>query len=230
MEPMGWGNCGWLDARMECRECSVIEQTAGCIAIATKFVFGSDAVRPTLRGTLIYRFAPGAGMELVMDVDATIPEDAVTLPRLGIQFAMPAGNEKLNYFGCGPMETYCDKRQAGLVGVYTCDVSDHFEHYVRPQENMAHTETHWVRVTDAAGHGLAVTPAGEMSDLSFNCSHFSPAQLTGTAHDYDLIPQSVTYVNVDYKQAGIGSNSCGPRLREEYRLPSGHYVFDIRVE
>lgn len=229
-EPMGWGNCGWLDARMECRECSVIEQTADCIAIATKFVFGSDAVRPTLRGTLIYRFAPGAGMELVMDVDATIPEDAVTLPRLGIQFAMPAGNEKLNYFGCGPMETYCDKRQAGLVGVYTCDVSDHFEHYVRPQENMAHTETHWVRVTDAAGQGLAVTPAGEMSDLSFNCSHFSPAQLTGTAHDYDLIPQSVTYVNVDYKQAGIGSNSCGPRLREEYRLPSGHYVFDIRVE
>ena len=95
---------------------------------------------------------------------------------------------------------------------------------------MAHTETHWVRVTDAAGQGLAVTPAGEMSDLSFNCSHFSPAQLTGTAHDYELIPQSVTYVNIDYKQAGIGSNSCGPRLREEYRLPSGHYVFDIRVE
>ena len=228
-EPMGWGNCGWLDARMENRGCKIVEKSADRITIETAFVFGSDANRPTLRGTLTYRFSPNAGMELLMEADAVFADEALTLPRFGVQFAMPAGNEKLKYFGCGPMETYRDKRQAGLVGIYACDVSDHFEHYVRPQENMAHTETHWVRVTDAAGQGLTVTPACGTPDLSFNCSHFSPAQLTATAHDYELVPQDLTFVNIDFMQAGIGSGSCGPKLRAEYRLPSGHYAFGFLV-
>ena len=227
-ELLGWDNCGLLDARMECRSCTVTEQLADRIIITTAFTFGSDAGRPTLRGTMEYRFAPDAGMELAFDADATFGESVLTLPRIGVQFAMPAGNEELRYFGCGPMETYCDKRQAGLVGIYACKVSDHFEHYIRPQENMAHTETHWVTVTDAAGHGLTVTPAADTEDISFNCSHFSPAQLSVTAHDYELVPQDLTYVNIDYMQAGIGSNSCGPRLREEYRLPAGHYTFGFR--
>ena len=228
-EPMGWGNCGWLDARMENRGCKIVEKSADRITIETAFVFGSDANRPTLRGTLTYRFSPNAGMELLMEADAVFADEALTLPRFGVQFAMPAGNEKLKYFGCGPMETYRDKRQAGLVGIYACDVSDHFEHYVRPQENMAHMETHWVRVTDAAGQGLTVTPACGTPDLSFNCSHFSPAQLTATAHDYELVPQELTFVNIDFMQAGIGSGSCGPKLRAEYRLPSGHYAFGFRM-
>ena len=228
-EPMGWGT-GWRDARMDCRSCAVTERSDRSITVRTDFTFGSDAGRPTLRGAMVYRFVPGCGMELSMEVDVSFKEDAWTLPRLGVQFAMPAGNEKLKYFGCGPMETYRDKRQAGLVGVYSCDVSDHFEHYIRPQENMAHVETHWVRVTDAAGHGLTVVPAGGTPSVSFNCSHFSPIQLSETAHDYELIPQDLTYVNIDYMQAGIGSGSCGPRLREEYRIPAGHYAFGMKFE
>ena len=95
---------------------------------------------------------------------------------------------------------------------------------------MAHVETHWVRVTDAAGHGLTVVPAGGTPSVSFNCSHFSPIQLSETAHDYELIPQDLTYVNIDCMQAGIGSGSCGPRLREEYRIPVGHYAFGMKFE
>ena len=226
-EPMGWG-CGWGDAKTECRGCAVREQSAGCIAVGTAFTYGSAAGRPTLSGTLVYRFTPGDGMVLEFEADAAFQADALTLPRIGVQFAMPAGNEKLKYFGCGPMESYPDKRQAGLVGIYHCDVSDHFEHYIRPQENMAHVETHWMRVTDAAGHGLTVTPADGTEDFSFNCAHVSPAQLTAAAHDYELTPQAVTYVNLDYRQAGIGSGSCGPQLREEFRLPAGHYSFGFR--
>ena len=226
-EPMGWGT-GWLDARMDCRSCTVKEHTDTSIVLETSFTFGSDAGRPTLRGKLEYRFAPGCGMELRMDADASFKEEAWTLPRIGVQFAMPAGNEQLKYFGCGPMETYPDKRQAGLVGIYSCNVSDHFEHYVRPQENTAHTETHWVRVTDAAGHGLTVTPAQDTPTLSFNCSHFSPADITAAAHDYELTPSPLTFVNIDYRHAGIGSGSCGPRLRDEFRLPPAHYSFAFR--
>lgn len=228
-EPIGGSNPGWRDAHISCRDCAVKEVTDARIEISTAFVMGCDAARPTVRGTVTYRFTPENGTELAFELDVTVPEKAVTLPRLGVQFCMPAGTERLSYFGCGPTETYRDKRQAGLVGIYSCNVSEHFEHYVRPQENMAHTETHWVKITDAAGHGLVVTPAGDTPDLSFNCSHFTPEQLTATRHDYELEPLAETVVNIDYMQAGIGTNSCGPTLAEEWRLTSGHYAFAMRL-
>ena len=143
---------------------------------------------------------------------------------------MPAGTEQLKYFGCGPMETYRDKRQAGIVGVYSIDVTNHFEHYIRPQENMAHTETHWVKITDTTGTGLKISPADSTPDISFNCSHFTAEQLTAAKHDYELIPLQETIVHIDYMQAGIGSNSCGPSIQEKWRLPSGQYSFAFRFD
>lgn len=229
-EPMGWGKPGFRDARMQCRSCTVKETGADRITVAVAFVLGCDAAVPALRGTVEYRFAPGEGMVMAFDVNADFPAEARTLPRLGVQFTMPAGTEKLKYFGCGPMESYPDKRQAGLVGIYGCDVTDHFEHYVRPQENMAHTETHWVEVTDVSGVGFRITPADGTEDLSFNCSHFTPEQLTATNHDYELVPLEETVVNIDFRQAGIGSNSCGPSLGEEWRITPGSYRFAFRFE
>jgi len=127
------------------------------------------------------------------------------------------------------METYEDKRLAGLVGIYSSTVTDHFEHYVRPQENMAHVETRWARICSEAGHGLLVLPAEETDSFSFNCSHFTPLMLTQTAHDYELVPKKETVVNVDYRHAGIGSGSCGPILQEKYRLLPGDYQFAFRL-
>ena len=150
------------------------------------------------------------------------------LPRLGVQLEMPEGVENLSYFGCGPTESYPDKRQAGLVGIYHSTVTDHFEHYVRPQENMAHIETHWARFTTEAGHGMLVLPADASKDFSFNCSHFTPAMLEKTAHDYELIPKKETVINLDCFHAGIGSNSCGPQPPEALKPRSGNYQFAFR--
>ena len=108
-------------------------------------------------------------------------------------------------------------------------MTDHFEHYVRPQENMAHTETHWMKAYAEAGQGLLALPAGDTETFSFNCSHFTPRLLTDTPHDYELVPLKQTVVNIDYRHAGIGSNSCGPTLAESLRLGEGAYRFSFRL-
>ncbi len=230
-EDLGYG-AGIVDAKTNCTDCKVIENSATCISIESTFTHASVATTPILRGTLTYRFAPDADMVLVYDCDVNYRkvEDCRTLPRIGLKFAMPKGSEKLKYFGRGPVESYEDKRQASLVGLYSCDVSDHFEHYVRPQENMAHTETHWVKIADYADHGLTVLPADDTPSISFNCSHYSVEQVTNTKHDYELVPSDLTYVYIDYKQAGIGSGSCGPQLAEKYCLKPGHYRFAFRFK
>ena len=39
-----------------------------------------------------------------------------------------------------------------------------------------------------------------------------------------------TYLIVDYKQSGIGSNSCGPDLPEEYRLNEEDFSYNFYLK
>ena len=92
---------------------------------------------------------------------------------------------------------------------------------------MAHTDTKWVRVSALSGHGLIFERVS--GDFSFNVSHFTPAMLTETAHDFSLVPLKETVVNIDYKQAGIGSASCGPTLAEPYCFKEKQFEFSFRM-
>ena len=76
-------------------------------------------------------------------------------------------------------------------------------------------------------HGLRILAANGTESVSFNCSHFTPMMLTKTQHDYELNPLPETVVNVDLKQAGIGSNSCGPALDERYCIKPGTYRYSF---
>jgi beta-galactosidase len=157
-----------------------------------------------------------------------VEKDTLMLPRFGVEFRMPADCEYLHYFGKGPMEAYMDKQKAARLSKFSSTVTDHFEHYVRPQENMAHADTRWMFVSQLYGHGLGAVRCGEMP-FSFNCAHYSPMQLTKTAHDYELQPLPETLVNIDYRHAGIGSNSCGPVLKDCWKLNEKQFSFSFRL-
>ena len=53
--------------------------------------------------------------------------------------------------------------------------------------------------------------------FSFNASPYTQEELTNKAHSYELEPCGSTVLCVDAMLAGIGSNSCGPQLLEQYR-------------
>ena len=119
------------------------------------------------------------------------------------------------------------KRWASYEGLFETSVSDHFEHYVRPQENMAHADTKWMQVGSLTGHGITVVRTDD--DFSFNCSHYTPLMLTFTNHDFELQPLKDTVVNIDYRHAGIGSNSCGPELDNKWKLIDDNMVLKFRL-
>ena len=127
---------------------------------------------------------------------------------------------------CGAGD-FTGARKIFRQGLFTVPVSDHFEHYVRPQENMAHTDTEFAACTDATGHGLLFTPGS--GTMSVNCSHFTPATLTETRHDFELVPMKETCLCLDYRQTGIGSNSCGPSLLPEYAFSETGFRFSLRI-
>ena len=56
---------------------------------------------------------------------------------------------------------------------------------------------------------------------------YTQEELTRKAHNYELERSPYTVLCLDYAQSGIGSNSCGPELLEQYRLDAQHFVFEI---
>ncbi len=225
-----WENAGMRDASIRCDKCCVIAADERHVVVSAALTMAAAYRKPLLHLTATYTIYAEGGIRL--DLDADVAEGIPFLPRFGVEFLMPAESEYLSYYGRGPVESYRDKRHASYMGVFKTTVSDHFEHYVRPQENMAHTDTRWMQVTSVAGHALLAVACDDRSGgaaFSFNCSHFTPAYLTATAHDYELVPLKETCVNLDAAQSGIGSNSCGPGLDARWQLKERKLSFSVRL-
>ena len=169
---------------------------------------------------------------------------AGTLPRFGMEFAMPGEYSVFEFFGKGPFENYCDRNSAAMMGHYVQRVEDQYHWgYVRPQESGTKTELKWVKVTDDNGKGLMIT-----SDVKFSASALPLSRrqldlsLTGgerkengdVRHSLDLKKLACegerslgkTYVNFDLKQMGVACvNSWGAWPREEHLVKGDAFTF-----
>ena len=145
------------------------------------------------------------------------------LPRFGLRLHLPKAYDQVQYFGYGPYESYSDKHRASYLGLFEQGVSEMFEDYIFPQENSSHWGCRYLRVNNPnASTNLIVTAEQE---FSFNVSDYTQEELTQKQHNYELEKSPYTVVCVDYKQSGIGSNSCGPELLSQYRLEEEKLYF-----
>ena len=224
-----WQSWRFDAMQTKCYACDTVEQNDDCIRIVSKLSMGADSSLTLLKMDVEYIFTRNEGVTVRTDVSVSVRPQTPFLPRFGYTFRMPSDCEQLRYFGRGPVESYSDKRHASRVGLFSSSVTDHFEHYIRPQENMAHAETRWITVANEAGQGLLAYNAEGSPTFSFNCSHFTDEQLTETRHDYELTPLADTVVHIDYAHSGIGSNSCGPVLDPAYRLNAPEFSFTFRL-
>lgn len=216
------------EAFTKCYAVEVSEKTDQYVKIRASLSHGGKIFSPVLRTTATYTFFAEGGV--MLDFDVRVREDLRDfdhLPRFGVQFLCPVGFERVRYFGRGPGASYLDLRHSSRLGEFETTATENFEHYVRPQENMAHADTKWMFVSNTEGHGLLAAETD--ADFSFNCSHFTPEMLENTPHDFELRPLAETVVNLDYRQDGIGSNSCGPELDPKYRLSEKDFHFGIRL-
>jgi beta-galactosidase/evolved beta-galactosidase subunit alpha len=94
-----------------------------------------------------------------------------------------------------------------------------------PQENGNHCETRWCTISD--GHrGLLVV--GEPT-MSFSAHRFSVRALAAAHHRDELVPESLTWLHLDYRQHGLGSASCGPGVLEPYVLKNAPFRFAVAM-
>lgn len=200
------------------------EADDGCVEVVWRFSMGSHTVRPVLRADAVWRVFPGGEIELALE--ARVRDGVPSLPRFGMRFVLPPGNERVEYFGYGPHESYVDKHYASRKARFAASVDELHEDYLMPQENGSHYATEWVVVHDDAGRGLRFVGVQE---FSFNASHFTPEDLTAAGHPFELAPRSETIVHIDAVMGGLGSNSCGPELLPQYALTAREISYSFRI-
>lgn len=148
------------------------------------------------------------------------------LPRFGVQLKLNKSYENVNYFGFGPYESYLDKNLSCYLGNFNSTVSEMHEDYIKPQENGSH---HFCRNISINNEHEKIQVFSE-NDFAFNASHYSVNQLTTVNHNFELNQEDATYLIIDYKQSGIGSNSCGPELDQRYQLNEKEFSYNFYLK
>ena len=141
----------------------------------------------------------------------TAPE---MLPRIGLKLKVNKDLDNVKYKGRGPGESYADSKECNLFGVYENTVDGLFTNYVTPQENGNRSDCSWVRLSNDRGMSLMAV-ANEK--LDFSASYYEDTDLEYAKHTIDLQKRDYIVFNIDYKQNGVGTNSCGQWQLDKYR-------------
>lgn len=148
------------------------------------------------------------------------------LPRIGLTLTLPETLTHLAWYGRGPHESYADRKESAAMGVYSSTVAEQFVPYMKPQEHGNHTDTRWVRLTDATGAGLLVV-ADEIMD--FSAHHYTAEDLAEASHTYNLSRRREVILNLDARQGGLGNGSCGPGVLPAHMLLPGEFTFKFTI-
>ena len=159
------------------------------------------------------------------DIAVTKDDEFPDLPRFGVRMFLDKKLSAARYFGMGPQESYCDKHQAASHGLYQANVDDLHEDYIRPQENGSHYDCEHVELNNSR-YGIVVSAENA---FSFNASYYTQEELEKKTHNYELTESDSVVFCVDYALNGIGSNSCGPVVLDQYRFDDVLFRFQFTL-
>ena len=183
----------------------------------------AETVQKILDVTITWKIE--AAGKIDADIAVTKDDEFPDLPRFGVRMFLDKKLSAVRYFGMGPQESYCDKHQAASHGLYRADVGDLHEDYIRPQENGSHYDCEYVELNNSR-YGIV---ASAEKAFSFNASYYTQEELEKKTHNYELIESDSVVFCVDYALNGIGSNSCGPVVLEQYRFDDVLFWFQFTL-
>ena len=183
----------------------------------------AETVQKILDVTITWKI--DASGKIDADIEAAKDGEFPDLPRFGVRMFLDKKLSAARYFGMGPQESYCDKHQAASHGLYQANVDDLHEDYIRPQENGSHYDCGYVELNNSR-YGMA---AFSESTFSFNASYYTQEELEKKTHNYELAESDSVVLCVDYALNGIGSNSCGPVVLDQYRFNDVLFRFQFTL-
>jgi len=158
--------------------------------------------------------------------NSVIPDGDIPswLPRIGQQWILDPGLNRVSWFGRGPQENYPDRKSGYKIGVYNSTVAEMYEPYLIPQDYGLRTDNRWVRMTDDKGNGLEFR-SNEL--FNFSAQPYSTDNLTKALYTYQLRPFDGITFNFDYATSGVGCTAAG--VFPPYQVMARKYDFKVTV-
>ncbi|QIB27035.1 beta-galactosidase subunit alpha [Caloranaerobacter azorensis] len=214
----------YLDRLQHRIEDVVIEViNSGLIEITSLITIAPPVLNWSIKCRCKYKFY-GEG-SIILEIEG-FPKGKLPdiLPRIGVNMKLAKEFNHVSWYGRGPGENYCDSKKASKIGLYKNVVENLYTPYVYPQENGNRTDVKWLSITEQRGIGLFIS--GRPS-LEFSAHRFEVEDLENAKHISDLRYRDYIILNLDYKQLGLGSGSCGPKQLLQYRVVPEDFKFSL---
>ena len=147
------------------------------------------------------------------------------VPRFGVRIPLNKEFTDITYFGMGDKENYVDFSAHTKMGVYTNKVVNEVEPYIRPQETGNHTKTKYLKV-----YGNNSVEFKSENGFEFSALPYTIEDLDKAEHVYELPDVRSTEVLICYKNRGVGSNSCGPKIADKYKVTDKVIDFKFTIK
>lgn len=189
-------------------------ETADGLLITSHFRLPAVAGRATLAALL----RNPTTLDLRLHLDPT-PGGPRHIPRVGLQFTLPGAFRRVDWYGRGPHESYCDRQTSAALGHYRSTADDWAFPYIRPQENGNRTGIRRLRLAAADGAALEIETLAD--PLEASAWPYTLADLEAATHVEEFPVRDTITLNVDCAQMGVGGdNSWGARVHDAYMLPA----------
>ena len=206
MDNISWENSSGTNAVINVKSVFVTSNMRGAFINEIKYIFSGN-------GTLV--------IENSIVPDGDVPS---WLPRIGQQWILDPGLDRVSWYGRGPQENYPDRMTGYKIGEYSSTVQSMYEPYLIPQDYGLRTDNRWVRMTDSKGNGLEF----RSNDLfNFSAQLYSTDNLTKALYTYQLKPFDGITFNLDYATSGVGCTAAG--VFPPYQVMPQKYNFVITV-
>lgn len=213
-----WERAGYNRIATKVYSC-VAKEEADCVKITCDMSIAAVHIQPFLRISAEWSFRADNSIEVKMHVVRN--EEFPYLPRFGLEFHLPKSDGKnVEYYGYGPCESYIDKHISSYVDLFSLTGDKMDEEYIKPQENGNRYGCIYMK----AGKFAAVSE----STFDMHVSAYEMDELITKKHNYELIQSEYTVCSTDYLMSGVGSNSCGPQLLEQYRLDDVEFDWKMK--
>ena len=219
-----WRNPRWNKTSMECTQ---LDNQSKSVTVA----YHCDAVDADL--IMIYVLTP-KGELIVTENLKTGDHQGWQMYAMGMTWRLNKSYETVRYFGRGPVENYCDRKDNAFMGIYGGEVSkQYWDGYVRPQESGNHCDVIWWRMESQAAPSIYFKACGpmEVSAMPYEISDLDdgPRKDAHQSHSGDLVARDYTVVQLRAFQMGLGCvNSWGAwpqdRFIPKYKNHSFTYI------
>ena len=151
-----------------------------------------------------------------------------SVERLGLTWTLPAGFEKVEWFGRGPGESYPDRVMSAPLGIYQTTVNEMHFPFTPPAENGGRDGVRRVMFENENGAKVIMYSA---TPFHFDAHHYTVSDIRDAMHDHELIRRPETVVHIDAAHAGIGGDMAWSTVQDpNFTIGPGDYTQTINIQ